>query len=122
LVYNGAGKVPPAPFRGTRVAVVAVVVVVVIVEVTAGAVVVAVVVIVEVVAGWVTVEVTVVAVPKAMGVVLGVVVLLQALNTEVATSSNTVKAISHFLLNLFDNLRSPFSYFFHYKRPSLRRV
>ena len=120
-MYNGAGKVPPAPFRGTRVAVVAVVVVVVIVEVTAGAVVVAVVVIVEVAAGWVTVEVTVVAVPKTWEAV-GVVALLQALNTEVVTSSKAVKTMSHFLLNLLDNLRSPFSYFLHYRRPSLRRV
>ena len=121
-MYNGAGKVAPAPFSGTRAAVVAVVVVLVIVEVTAGAVVVAVVVIVEVAAGWVTVEVTVVAVPNVMGEVVEVVALLQALNTKVVTSSKAVKTMSHFLLNLLDNLRSPFSYFFHYKRLSLRRV
>jgi len=102
--------------------VVAVVVVVVIVEVITGAVVVVVVVIVEVAAGWVTVEVTVVAVPKVWVEVVEVVALLQALNTEVATSSNAVKTMSHFLLNLPDNFISPFSYFLHYKRPSLRRV
>jgi Na+/H+ antiporter NhaD/arsenite permease-like protein len=69
----------------------------------------------------VTVAVTVEAVWKA-GVDAVVVALLQALNTEVATNSNAVKPMSHFLLNLFDNLRSPFSYFLYYKRPSLRRV
>ena len=69
-----------------------------------------------------TVAVIVVAVWKDGAEVEVVVALLQALKTVVATSNNAVKPISHFLLNLFDNLLSPFSYFLHYKRPSLRRV
>jgi Mg2+/Co2+ transporter CorB len=51
-----------------------------------------------------------------------VVVVLQAPKPKATTSSKAVITTSHFLLNLFDNLRSPFSYFFHYKRLSLRRV
>jgi Na+/H+ antiporter NhaD/arsenite permease-like protein len=58
----------------------------------------------------VTVAVTVEAVWKA-GVDAVVVALLQALNTEVATNSNAVKPMSHFLLNLFDNLRFSFLLF-----------
>ena len=55
-------------------------------------------------------------------VVVDVVALLQAVKTTAVTSSNEVKTASHFLLNLFSNFLSPFSYFFHYKGLSLREV
>jgi hypothetical protein len=51
------------------------------------------------------------------------VVLLQAVKVIAVTSSNDVKTIIHFLLNLFNNFLFSFPLFFlHYRKPSLRRV
>ena len=107
-MYRGAGKVAPAPLRGTIGKV--------LVEVVVGVVVVALVEVLE--EDAVVVEVfVVVTFPKVIVVVVVVgwvavvvvVLLLHALKTELATSSNDVKTTSHFLLNLLDNLHFSFS-------------
>jgi hypothetical protein len=116
-VYNGAGKVPPAPLSATT-GVEAVVVgadVVVVVEVVVEVVVADVeVVVVEVV--WRGAKVAVVVVEIAWVVDVGwvvvvevVVALLQAVKTIAVVNSNDVRTMSHFLLNLFNNF--PFSFF-----------
>jgi hypothetical protein len=118
-VYNGAGKVPPAPFKATMGNELVVVVAGGGVDVITG-------VVVEVIeVGWVVVEVgiKVVVVEVVMAevvvcivveitwfvdvgwVVVSVVVtvVLQAVKAIAVTSSNDVKTMSHFLLNLFNN-------------------
>ena len=118
-VYNGAGKVPPAPFSATTgveaVVVVGADVVVVVEVVSAGVEVVA----VEVVWTGVVVAAEVVVVDIAWVVEVGwvvavevVVALLQAVKTTAVTSNNDVKMMSHFLLNLFNNVLFSFLLFF----------
>jgi hypothetical protein len=52
-----------------------------------------------------------------------VAVLLQAVNVIAVTSSNDVRIIIHFLLNLFNNFLFSFlSFFFHHRAASLRGV
>jgi hypothetical protein len=123
-VYNGAGKVPPAPFKATIGSELVVVVTCEVVDVITG------VVVVEV--GWVVVEVgikvVVVEVVMEEVVVVGVVVeitwvveegwvvvvvvaLLQAVKTIAVTSNNDVRTMIHFLLNLFNNFLFSFLLF-----------
>ena len=107
-MYNGAGKVPPAPLRattGVEVVVAGADVVVVVEVVLAGVEVV----VVEVVwTGVVAAEVVVVDIAWVVEVgwvvvVEVVVALLQAVKTTAVTSNNDVRTMIHFLLNLFNN-------------------
>jgi hypothetical protein len=118
-VYNGAGKVPPAPLSATTgvEVVVAGAGVVVVVEVVVEVMLVDVaVVVVEVV--WTGAKVTVVVVEITWvvdggWVVVSVVVtaLLQAVNIIAVTNSNDVRTMIHFLLNLFNNFLFSFLLF-----------
>jgi hypothetical protein len=116
-VYNGAGKVPPAPLSATT-GVEAVVVgadVVVVVEVVVEVKLLDVeVVVVEVV--WTGAKVTVVVVEIVWVVEVGCVVvvvtaLLQAVKTIAVTNNNDVRTMIHFLLNLFNNVLISFFLF-----------
>ena len=108
-MYNGAGKVPPAPLRatvGVEEVVIAGDVVVVVVEVEVMEVVPGGFVVVEVV----TAEVVAVGVENTWVVEVGevvvvevVVALLQAVKAIAVTSNNDVRTMIHFLLNLFNN-------------------
>jgi hypothetical protein len=119
-VYNGAGKVPPAPLSATT-GVEAVVVsagVVVVVEVVGEVMLVDVEVVVRevVTIGVVAAEFVVVAIDWVVEVgwvvVMEVVVaLLQAVKTKAVISSIDVRTMIHFLLNLFNNSIFSFSLF-----------
>jgi hypothetical protein len=126
-VYNGAGKVPPAPFKATMGNELVVVVVAgAVVDVTTAVVVdvveagwVVVVVGIKVVVGEVVITevvvgvVVVIAWVVEMGWVVVVVVaaLLQAVKPIAVTSNSDVRTMSHFLLNLFNNVLISFFLF-----------